>query len=112
MHTRIKQYEQLKKNLIILCSSRRIDKYLDIYTNSEVYQPCFSSISKEIKTATVTISNEFKEELTEKSFTKINHLFSNLGALATVGIFDYMYSIDNDRLRDNVSSLKKKFYQN
>ena len=96
MHMRIEKYKKLKQNLIVLCSSLRIDKYLDIHTDSEVYQPCFSIISQEIKTAIMTISNLFKTQLNEESFTTTNHLFSNSCALETVGIFDYMYSLDND----------------
>ena len=55
-------------------------------TDSEMYQPCLSFISKEISTAIITISNLFKTQLNEESFTTMNHLFSNLAALAKVDL--------------------------
>ena len=65
-------------------------------------------IGEEINAGVIAISNEFKAPLSENSFRRINHIYSNLSALATVGIFDYVSPANNTQLMATVNKLKEK----
>ena len=106
MKMRMKKYEQLKRKLIELGSSRRMDKYLSFRIESEFYNPCFSFVSDEIKKAIAAIADEFKKPLKDVSFVQINHLFTNLDALAKVGV--YLESNKNLKLTEQIYSVRNK----
>ena len=109
MQMRIRKYEKLKKNLEILRSSCITEKYFDNCSPSEFYTKCTTSISEEIKIATKSIAKEI-ETPSAKSLRNINHLFSNLTALATVGVFSrsIMDHKNHIALKRYVSTVKEK----